>query len=229
MDPSGQSHLKTLLDNGAVDDSFCCRHFQPSVADAYCYYASLGHGRSVGALQEVALLEENQNLGSRMNFSYHHLVKATGKLWKQWELGSLEAYLLSPLFGPRPKLVRVSQAKQARALGSQAQVPITVNSTPTPALALDPPPAVAVAAAAATTAAIRDAEQQQGRGSLLAAEFQAASPAPSASSSNTTKGAAAAEEVNALLPSTRSRSACSRSFLSCDQATTCGGRRSGGS
>jgi hypothetical protein len=198
MNPSGRSHLTVLLDKEAAVVSFSCPRgrFQPTAADAYCYYVSLGPTQSVSALRTMVLLEENQSLESRMKTSYEQLMKAVGKNWRAWELGSLEAFLLSPLFGPRGKLVRMSQAKKAK-----AQVPSTESPSPTLTPVLDPPAVVAVAAAstptlhpaAAATAAHDDAEQQR-FGSLLATELQAALPAPSASSSNTAKGAAAAEE-----------------------------------
>ena len=124
MNPSYRSHLFSLLDNQGADLSLSCSRFQPSVADAYCYYASsLGRTHSIRALRAMVLLEKNQNLDSRVKCICDQLMKATGRSWKQWELWSLEAYLLSPLFGPRPKLVRVSQAKQATAYGAPVPSP----------------------------------------------------------------------------------------------------------
>jgi len=127
----------------------------------------------------MVVLKDGQNLDSRMKTSYDQLMKAAGTTWKQMEPASFEAYLLSPLFGPRPKLVRRSKSKKAK-----AQVLSTEGAEDPPPPACNPPAAALVLTAGtvdplpAAAAAVHDVERQQGCDSLLAAEYQAAFDAP---------------------------------------------------
>ena len=111
MHPTGRKHLLGVYEH----DSFCDPSLKPFIAtaaDAYCYRVALGDTRALRALRPMALLDtKHRCFASRLKSNYEQIKEKFGRRFKQFEMSSIEAYLLSPLMSPRPKIVRISKAK----------------------------------------------------------------------------------------------------------------------
>jgi len=110
-----------------VKDIFLCylkyyhlARARATAADAYCYHVALKYERAPHALRSMALDADHGDYVSRCKTAYEDVAKKIGTRSKRFERASLEAYLLSPFIGKRPKLVRVSQARQPTAVDAES-------------------------------------------------------------------------------------------------------------
>jgi len=112
MHPNGRAHLLELLYENQPPNDQKLEPFFLTVADAYCFYVALKRTRAVRALRPMALISGKcQCFESRLKSSCEQLRVKLGSHFKQFEVASLEAYLLSPLMSARPKLVRIFRGK----------------------------------------------------------------------------------------------------------------------
>jgi len=114
MHPNGRAHIRGVYQNQAFFDP-SLEPFIATAADAYCYYIALGYHCALRVLRPMALLDrKHQCFASRFRQSYYHVVKTFSQSFKLFEIGSVEAYLLSPLMSKRPKIIRISKAKNPK-------------------------------------------------------------------------------------------------------------------
>ena len=160
LNKSGQAHILRLLEpygpNSSMEPSL--EPFHATAADAYCYHVALGLTLGIGALRVMAPVDATHgNFDSRFKTSFDNLKSAVGKDLSAFENASLEAYLMSPLMGKRPKLARIYTAKRPKvAEGSCSSVvsamdldPVvepTANAEPQHASNMDVEPVIELAA-----------------------------------------------------------------------------------
>jgi len=147
MHPTGRAHLLGVYGESSFYDP-SLEPFIATAADAYCYRAALGDTRSLRALRPMALIDrKHQSFASRLKVNYEHIKEKFGRRFKQFEMASLEAYLLSPLMAKRPKIVRISRAKNLKPLYEAESItdgpPLPEEEPEPPAIDLEPVPATA--------------------------------------------------------------------------------------
>jgi len=109
--PSGQRKILELL-GISPELKTSSERFDATLADAYCFYAALGRTLGASALQSLTSeIGVHINFESRIEFFHKSIRQKVGRAFRQFEAASLEAYLLTPLTGSRPKLVRLSKAR----------------------------------------------------------------------------------------------------------------------
>ena len=106
MHASGRNHLLQCL-NEVVPVDPSLEPFCPNMADAYCYHVALKRDVAASALHSMALADGySGDYKSPMKTVFEQLRIKLGRKISAFEDSSLEAYLLSPLMGPKPQLVR---------------------------------------------------------------------------------------------------------------------------
>ena len=112
MHPTGRAHLLGVLYENQPPNELELGPFIVTSADAFCFYAALKPTRAMRILRPMALINgKYQCFESRFKVNYEHIIDKFGRRFKQFEMASLEAYLLSPILAKRPKVVRISRAK----------------------------------------------------------------------------------------------------------------------
>ena len=147
MHPTGRAHLLGVYGDSLFYDP-SLEPFIATAADAYCYYVALKRTRAVRALRPMALIDsKHQSFASRVKSNFVHIKEKFGKQVNHFEMGSIEAYLLSPLMAKRPKIVRISKAKNLKPLYEAESItdgpPLPEEEPEPPAIDLEPVPATA--------------------------------------------------------------------------------------
>ena len=152
MHASGRKYLYQYF-SGATPATLSLETICPTVADAYCYYIALGRIDGASAMRSVALVNNyDGNFESPIKTSYKQLQDRLGRKISAFEPSSLEAYLLSPLFCPRPALLRRLQPQGSNV--SDIRRPLTPKASTIESVGtLQEVPAVEVAPAVATVPA----------------------------------------------------------------------------